>query len=79
MSLKSYEGKIFTKKLLINNIKENYDIESIKEGSYDIIINLKNNDCYGLIYEPINDKIKILEVYEIHTALSAIDINNYKK
>lgn len=70
MDFKCYEGKFVTKELLINNLKENPEVESIEELDYSIIINLKDKKSYDMLYVPINNKIKIEGTYEIHKSLN---------
>lgn len=66
MELKSYEGQLRTKELLIQELKENNEIESIKELECSIIVNLKNKQTYEMLYDiKNNNKIKINKVNRI--------------
>lgn len=63
--LKLYIGQLRTKELLIQDLKNNFEIQSIKELEYSIIINIENKSSYEMLYDIENNKIRIKEVSRI--------------
>lgn len=69
---KDFIGTLHTKNILLEKLKNNYDIKKIIDNDFSFIVTLKNEDSYDIAYEYVGDKcvhIKILSSKEIYKCL----------